>query len=155
MKLTLEQNLLDIKSMESNQNIHNVMLESLKATHALKLNVDEFENVADKVKDNVENLKEVHSVIGDYNSDALNDEELEKELNQLQVAENKKQNQIQQEIEEERKVQLQEKSSLYRLFPSVNNRNVAEENENKKIDEKENFINENSFQEILEELNKR
>lgn len=153
MKLTLEQNLIDIKSMESNQNIHNVMAQSLKATQALKLNVEDFENVTDKVKDNLENLKEVNFVIGDFNSEAMNDEELEKELAQLQTNENKTKPVV---IEDENKIPMIEKSSLSKMFPAVGNKEVIIRREaNDEGRAKDNFINENSFQEILEELNKR
>ena len=165
MKLSLEQNLLDIKSMESNQNIHNVLVESSKATQALKIDLDDFENVADKVRNNVENLKEVNFVIGDYNGDVLNNEDLEKELNDLQLAEDKaskdkeRKKIIQSQAEEENKAANLEKASVSRIFPSVNKNNIVYTGDNLKennnvVQEKENFINENSFQEILEELNK-
>lgn len=161
MKLSLEQNLLDIKSMESNQNIHNVLIESSKATHTLKINLCDFENVTDKVKDNIENLRDVNDIIGDFNSDALNNEDLEKELNDLQIAEdknNKEKIKLHQE-EEIKIVSSQENHGISRLFPNANKnkiiKNEINDNKNEIFNEKENFINENSFQEILEELNKK
>ena len=162
MKLSLEQNLLDIKSMESNMNIHNVLMESSKATKHLQINVDDFESVTDKVRENVENLKEVNEIIGDVNGENLDNEELEKELNDLQIAEDKNRekeriNKYVYEKEEESKIAYSEKAGLSRMFPSVNKNNVIVNHEEQVQENKnhENFINENSFQEILEELNKK
>jgi len=159
LKLSLEQNLLDIKSMESNQNIHNVLLEASKATHSLKVNVEELEDVADKVRDNFDNVREVNEIIGDFNSDALNNEDLEKELNQLQIVEDKNKEKeiirIRQNEEEERKIAQQEKSGISKLFPNVNKNNIIANEIQINNKEKDNFINDNSFQEILEELEKK
>lgn len=157
MKLSLEQNLLDIKSMESNQNIHNVLLESSKATHTLKINVDEFENVADKVKDNVDNLREINDIIGDFNSEVLNNEELEKELNDLQIAgEKNKQFEDGNRDEEDRmRLSQNEKLGISKLFPKAKDNNIIMNEIEDKNKEKEGFIEENSFQMILEELNKK
>lgn len=155
LKLSLEQNLLDIKSMESNQNIHNVLVESSKATQSLKVNIDELGNVADKVRDNVENLREVNDVIGDFNNEVLNNEDLEKELNDLQIAEdkNRERDKLRFKEEEEKRLSLQDNMGVSKLFPAVNKIMNNEIQMNNK--EKENFINDNSFQEILEELNKK
>ncbi len=159
MKLSLEQNLLDIKSMESNQNIHNVLLESSKATHTLKINVDEFENVADKVKDNVDNLREINDIIGDFNSDVLNNEDLEKELNELQIAgeKNKQYEEVKkiEEKEEEKRLSQQEKMGISKLFPNANRNNIIMNELDVNNKGKEGFEEGNSFQMILEELNKK
>lgn len=166
VKLSLEQNLLDIKSMESNQSIHNVLKESSKATEKLMINVNDFESVAEKVRDNVDNMREVNDIIGGFNEEILNDDALEKELNDLQIAEDKKSKEKPQYVEEEKKLSSQEKLGISKLFPSVNNANNPNKNNilikelnkgaavNNKDDNKENFIN-NSFEEILEELNKK
>ena len=152
MKLSLEQNLLDIKSMESNQNIHYVLIESSKATHTLKINLSDFENVADKMKDNVENLRDANEIMNDFNSDALNNEDLEKELNDLQIAEDKASKESIILEEDQKKVS----NNLSRLFPNANMNNIKSNDINENlINEKENFINDNSFQEILEEMNKK
>ena len=156
MKLSLEQNLLDIKSMESNQNIHNVLIESSKATHTLKINLSDFENVADKMKDNVENLRDANEIMNDFNSDALNNEDLEKELNDLQIAEDKASKESIILEEDQKKVSNHEKNNLSRLFPNANMNNIKSNDINENlINEKENFIIDNSFQEILEEMNKK
>jgi hypothetical protein len=159
MKLSLEQNLLDIKSMESNQNIHNVLVESSKATHTLKINVDEFENVADKVRDNVDNLREINDIIGDFNSEVLNNEDLEKELNELQIAgEKNKQNEEVKKIEEkeeEKRLSQQEKMGISKLFPNANRNNIIMNELDVNNKGKEGFEEGNSFQMILEELNKK
>jgi hypothetical protein len=159
MRLSLEQNLLDIKSMESNQNIHNVLVESSKATHTLKINVDEFENVADKVRDNVDNLREINDIIGDFNSDVLNNEDLEKELNELQIAgeKNKQYEEVKkiEEKEEEKRLSQQEKMGISKLFPNANRNNIIMNELDVNNKGKEGFEEGNSFQMILEELNKK
>jgi len=135
------------------------LLESSKATHTLKINVDEFENVADKVKDNVDNLREINDIIGDFNSDVLNNEDLEKELNELQIAgeKNKQYEEVKkiEEKEEEKRLSQQEKMGISKLFPNANRNNIImnELDENNKG--KEGFEEGNSFQMILEELNKK
>ena len=164
VKLSLEQNLLDIKSMESNKNIHNVLMEAAKATKALKINIDDFDNVAEKVRENVENMKEVHDIIGDVNGDLMNNDELDKELMELQISEEKanRDRPIIIHQEQEKNQSREEIMGISRLFPSVNsNKNILNKELNKndlviiKEENKENFINDNSFQEILEELNKK
>jgi hypothetical protein len=145
--------------MESNQNIHNVLLESSKATHTLKINVDEFENVADKVKDNVDNLREINDIIGDFNSDVLNNEDLEKELNELQIAgeKNKQYEEVKkiEEKEEEKRLSQQEKMGISKLFPNANRNNIIMNELDVNNKGKEGFEEGNSFQMILEELNKK
>lgn len=143
--------------MESNKNIHNVLLEASKATQALKVNVNDFDDVAEKVRENVENMKEVNGIMGDINNDALNNEELDKELMELQISEEKANRERPKIVIDEKKKEAgDEKMGISRLFPSVN---LREFNKNdlmiNKEENKENFINDNSFQEILEELNKK
>ena len=148
LKMQIEQNLLNIKSMESNVNIQNVLMESAKATQSLKLNIAEFENIADKVRDNVENMKEVQDIIGDYNNDILNNEDLENELKELQLSESKK--------EKEKANIIQEEVGMSKLFPIPNKNNIEfNQKEDVAMKQKENFINNNSFEEILEEMNKK
>jgi len=154
IKLSLEQNLLDIKSMESNQTIHNVLLESSKATKDLKININDFENVTDMVRDNVDHMKDVNNIISSCNNENMDNDELEKELKELQIAEEKGSKEKAKILQEEEKVS--EKLGISKLFPAANkNTIIKKELNNNKEENKENFINNNSFEEILEELNKK
>ena len=139
IKLSLEQNLLDIRSMESSNNIHNVLKEAAKATQGLKININDFENVAEKMRDNNENMKEVYDIIGDFNNDAMNNEELDKELIALQIAEEKADKLI---LKEEQKKAAK---GISTLFPSVNSKKNIISNKDKN---KDNFMNDNKFQDI-------
>lgn len=69
LKLTLEQNLLDIKSMESNKNVQNILQEAVRTSENLKLNIDEFEMITDKLKEKGDQMKEAQDVISNYNQD--------------------------------------------------------------------------------------
>jgi len=147
VKLSLEQNLLDIKSMESNQNIRDVLKEASKATQKLKLNVGEFENITDQIRDDVDNLKEVQDIFAQNNNEVLDNEDLEKELNDLLISEEKSKKEKKPILEEEK--QYQKEVGVSRIFPNAKE-DIILEKENK-----ENFINNNSFEAILEEINKK
>jgi hypothetical protein len=69
LKLTLEQNLLDIKSMESNQNVKAVLEDVYKTADKLKMNVNDLDNITDKLKDNKDNLNTAKEVLEAYNMD--------------------------------------------------------------------------------------
>ena len=108
------------------------------------------------MKDNVENLRDANEIMNDFNSDALNNEDLEKELNDLQIAEDKASKESIILEEDQKKVSNHEKNNLSRLFPNANMNNIKSNDINENlINEKENFIIDNSFQEILEEMNKK
>jgi hypothetical protein len=67
MKLTLEQNLLDIKSMESNKGVKKALEEAIEATKHLAIDLDDFNLVADRMRDKNEHLKDANDIIKDYN----------------------------------------------------------------------------------------
>jgi hypothetical protein len=72
MKLTLEQNLLDIKSMESTKLVKKVLEEAVLATQSLTIDVNQFESITDKMRDNNDRLAETNEVIERYNKEILN-----------------------------------------------------------------------------------
>jgi hypothetical protein len=69
MKLTLEQSLLDIKSMESNKGVKKALEEAIEAAKHLAIDLDEFNVVTDKLRDKDDRLKEANDIINSYNKD--------------------------------------------------------------------------------------
>ncbi len=72
MRLTLEQNLLDIKSMESSKGVKKVLEEAANAAKNFVINIDEFEKITDNLRNKDEHIKEANDVINMYNKDIYN-----------------------------------------------------------------------------------
>jgi hypothetical protein len=72
LKMTLEQNLIDIKSMQTNQNVKNILEDVLKTSEKLKMNVEEFNEIADKMKSQRDDLKEAKGYLAEYSEENLN-----------------------------------------------------------------------------------
>jgi hypothetical protein len=72
LKLTLEQNLLDIKSMESTKGVKKVLEEAVIAAQSLAVDVNEFESLTDKLRDNNDRLVETNDVIDRFNKGMVN-----------------------------------------------------------------------------------
>ena len=72
LKFTLEQNLLDIKSMESNFKVKNILEEVIKTSENLKMDVGDLEKVSDKLRDKKDNIKEAQDVLNVYNEEVEN-----------------------------------------------------------------------------------
>jgi hypothetical protein len=69
MKLTLEQNLLDIKSMESSKGVKKALEEAIEAAQGLAIDAEEFGLITDKLREKNDNLKETNDVLYDYNKE--------------------------------------------------------------------------------------
>jgi hypothetical protein len=72
LKMTLEQNLIDIKSMESNQNVKNILEDVVKTSQKLKLNVEEFNDVTEKLREHQEDFKEAKNILMEYHDENYN-----------------------------------------------------------------------------------
>jgi hypothetical protein len=72
LKFTLEQNLIDIKSMESNQNVKYILEDVAKTSEKLILNVDEMDSITDKLRNKQDHIKEAGNILADFNNDNLN-----------------------------------------------------------------------------------
>jgi hypothetical protein len=71
MKLTLEQNLLDIKSMESTKGVKKVLEEAVIATQSLAVDINQFESLTDKMRDNSDRIAETNDVIDKSNKEIM------------------------------------------------------------------------------------
>lgn len=71
LKLTLEQNLLDIKSMESTKGVKKVLEDAAIAAKSLAIDVDQFESLTDKMRDNNDRVAECAEVINNYNKEVV------------------------------------------------------------------------------------
>jgi len=69
MKFALEQNLIDIKSMESNQNVKAILEDVVRSSENLKINIEEMDLVTEKLKEKQENIKETRDIIDCYHND--------------------------------------------------------------------------------------
>lgn len=72
LKMTLEQNLIDIKSMQSNQNVKNILESVVKTSENLKMNVEEFNEVSEKLRVHKENMNEAKDILNEYNDEHVN-----------------------------------------------------------------------------------
>ena len=72
MKLTLEQNLLDIKSSEGNILTTKSLKESIKAIKEIQANKGEFDNVFDAMRNNREDFQDVADTVKQYNNEDIN-----------------------------------------------------------------------------------
>lgn len=127
LRHTLDQHLIDIKSMESNMNVKNILEDVLRTSDKLKLNVDDLDDVADRLKEHGENIKEAQGILIDANVEESFDDEINKLTEQLSL---------------EKKEEQQNKPQQDRYddkLPSV----IHNEN-----------LNNMSLEKMLEELNK-
>jgi hypothetical protein len=72
VKLTLEKILLDIKSMETHRNVKNILEEVVKTSEKLKMDVNEFDEIAEKFREKSDHLKEANDLLNEYNADNFN-----------------------------------------------------------------------------------
>jgi hypothetical protein len=71
MKFALEQNLIDLKSMESNQNVKSILEDVAKSSEKLKMNIEEMDLVTEKLKEKQENIKEMQDILVGHNNENL------------------------------------------------------------------------------------
>jgi len=72
MKLTLEQNLLDIKSNEGSQMTKISLQESIKTIKEMQAQNKDFEKLFDVMRNNREDYSEITSAVKEFNNEELN-----------------------------------------------------------------------------------
>ncbi len=73
LKMTLEQNLIDIKSMESNKMIMKTLESAMKTAKELKVERGDLEERIDRLKDQREDAEDVKDIFKDYQKDYTED----------------------------------------------------------------------------------
>jgi len=103
----LEKQIFDLKNAESNANFTEVLKQSVEVGKQYNANIDEFAEIADDIKERKDVMDEIQSGIKDLNLMNENDEDINKELEELEqgINENKKEDE----------------------FPMANNEDIVEE----------------------------
>ena len=83
MVSTLEQKILDLKEMETNISTKNILNEAIKVSKDLGINLDDFDKMADDLKEQKNNQIEVNNIIQNAANENIDEEEIEGELEQL------------------------------------------------------------------------
>ena len=109
----LEKQIFDIKNAESNANFTEILKKTVEIGKQYGANIDEFADVTEDLKQNKDDLNEIENNIRDLNlMNVGDDEDLDKELKELEESANKKENEKQKEEEE---------------FPSANNDEIIDD----------------------------
>ena len=109
----LEKQIFDIKNAESNANFTEILKKTVEVGKQYGANIDEFADVTEDLKEQKEAINEIENNIKDLNlMNVENDEELDKELKELEESTNEK---IEIKKEEE--------------FPSANNEDIIDDKE--------------------------
>ena len=103
----LEKQIIDLKNAERNANFTEVLKQSVKVGKQYNANIDEFAEITDDIKERKDVMDEIQSGIKDLNLMNENDEDINKELEELEqgINENKKEDE----------------------FPMANNEDIVEE----------------------------
>ena len=80
----LEQQIMDLKSAESNASVTDVLKQCLEAEKQIGMNLDDFAEVADDLKDAKQSLNEVNSGMREF-IDENEEDELNKEMGKLMI----------------------------------------------------------------------
>ena len=80
----LEQQIMDLKSAESNASVTDVLKQCLEAEKQIGMNLDDFAEVADDLKDAKQSLNEVNSGMREF-IDENEEDELNKEMEKLMI----------------------------------------------------------------------
>ena len=83
MVSTLEQKILDLKEMETNISTKNILNEAIKVSKDLGINLDDFDKMAEDLKEQKNNQIEVNNIIQNAANENIDEEEIEGELEQL------------------------------------------------------------------------
>ena len=83
MVSTLEQKILDLKEMETNISTKNILNEANKVGKDIGINLEDFEKMAEDLKEQKDNQREVNNIIKNAANENIDDEEIEGELNDL------------------------------------------------------------------------
>ena len=109
----LEKQIFDIKNAESNANFTEILKKTVEIGKQYGANIDEFADVTEDLKQQKDDLNEIENNIKDLNLMSVgDDEDLDKELKELEESANKKENEKQKEEEE---------------FPSANNDEIIDD----------------------------
>ena len=109
----LEKQIFDLKNAESNVNFTEILKQTVEVGKKYGANVDDFADVTEDLKDQKEALDEIQSNIKDLNlMNAGEDEDVEKELKELEEMTNN---------EGEKIIEIKEEE-----FPSANNDDIKE-----------------------------
>ena len=109
----LEKQIFDLKNAESNVNFTEILKQTVEVGKKYGTNVDDFADVTEDLKDQKEALDEIQSNIKDLNlMNAGEDEDVEKELKELEEMTNN---------EGEKIIEIKEEE-----FPSANNDDIKE-----------------------------
>lgn len=103
----LEKQIIDLKNAESNANFTEVLKQAVEVGKQYNANIDEFAEITDDIKERKDVMDEIQSGIKDLNLMNENDEDINKELEELEqgINENKKEDE----------------------FPMANNEDIVEE----------------------------
>ncbi len=103
----LEKQIFDLKNAESNANFTEVLKQAVEVGKQYNANIDEFAEITDDIKERKDVMDEIQSGIKDLNLMDENDEDINKELEELEqgINENKKEDE----------------------FPMANNEDIVEE----------------------------
>jgi hypothetical protein len=83
MVSTLEQKILDLKEMETNISTKNILNEAIKVSKDLGINLDDYDKMAEDLKEQKNNQIEVNNIIQNAANENIDEEEIEGELEQL------------------------------------------------------------------------
>ena len=103
----LEKQIFDLKNAESNANFTEILKQAVEVGKQYNANIDEFAEITDDIKERKDVMDEIQSGIKDLNLMNENDEDINKELEELEqgINENKKEDE----------------------FPMANNEDIVEE----------------------------
>ena len=104
----LEKQIFDLKNAESNANFADILKQTVEVGKQYSATADEFADVADDIKDQKDAINEIQSGIKDLALNTVDDDELDKELEELGKDKEKKKEEIE-------------------IFPSANNENIDDE----------------------------
>ena len=104
----LEKQIFDLKNAESNANFADILKQTVEVGKQYSATADEFADVADDIKDQKDAINEIQSGIKDLALNTVDDDELDKELEELGK-------------------DKEEKKEEIGIFPSANNENIDDE----------------------------
>ena len=92
----LEKQIFDLKNAESNANFTEVLKQAVEVGKQYNANIDEFAEITDDIKERKDVMDEIQSGIKDLNLMNENDEDINKELEELEqgINENKKEDEF-------------------------------------------------------------
>ena len=80
---TLEQKILELNEMVTNISTKNILNEAIKVGKDIGINLEDFDKMAEDLKEQKDNQREVNNIIQNAANENIDDEEIEGELNDL------------------------------------------------------------------------